>query len=267
MKLAVIIPAYNDVVGVLTALNSLQALAADPAVISWHVQDDASPNVFFPAVIPASIASVQRNEQNVGFAANCNAAARFVIEQYHPDVLFFVNQDVYGVPEWSQGWDSGLLDKTFAFDSWQPHPPSIIGARLLFPDGSIQNLGGSFDTLCQPVHYGLGWQNPNAFPLTHSRYCDWTTGAALAVRTELFMTLNGFDEGYERGYFEDVDFCLRATERGHHIALQTACTLIHRVGSTGGSPYFAQNARRFKAQWVDSGKVKPGTLQPTVRYW
>jgi GT2 family glycosyltransferase len=83
----------------------------------------------------------------------------------------------------------------------------------------------------------------------------------------LFQHLGGFDEGYERAYFEDADLCLRAREAGARIRYQPTCTLLHSVGSTGGSPYFMKNARRFKQTWIDSGKVKAGTLTPTARYW
>lgn len=264
MKLAVVIPAYNHLAEVMTALNSLRAFAVCPDTV-YHVQDDTSPEVFFPAVIPPQIASVARNARNVGFAANCNAGAREAITRYQPDVLFFVNQDVFAVPEWSQGWDAALLN-AFHFDD-DAQRIGIVGARLLFPNGSVQNAGGVFDQFAQPVHRCLGWSNPQIGTPAVSADVEWTTGAALAVQTTLFQHLNGFDERYARGYFEDAAFCVRAKEAGARIRYEPACTLIHKVGTTGGSPNFRQNALRFKRECVDTGKVKPGTLTPTVRYW
>lgn len=271
--LAVVIPSYNHLADILHALNSLRALqhaplqyvgefSSDPVNrVAYHVQDDASPEVNLPLCIPREVATTARNESNVGFAANANAGAWNAIQLYQPDVLFFANQDVYAVAEWSQGWDAALMS-AFADAS-----VGIVGARLLFPNGSIQNAGGEFDQLAQPVHRCLGWTNPRHPECNMRQVVEWTTGAALAIRTDLFVQLGGFDEGYTRGYFEDVDLCLRARELGSKVIYEPACTLIHPVGSTGGSPFFAQNAQRFKARWVDSGKVKAGRLMPTFHYW
>lgn len=263
MKLAVVIPAYNAAADVMTALNSLRAFAVCPET-TYHVQDDCSPSADFRPVIPPSIASVARNERNLGFAGNCNTGARFVIERYQPDAILFCNQDVMAVADWSQGWDAALLD-AFQFDD-ETQRIGIVGARLLFPDGSVQNAGGVFDQFKQPVHRCLGWRNPQMGAPAMADDVAWTTGAALAVQTTLFQHLGGFDERY-RMYWEDVDLCMRAQQAGARIRYEPRCTLIHRVGSTGGSIHFRDGAQRFKRTWVDSGIVKAGTLTPTQRFW
>lgn len=257
-SLAVIIPAYEKVADVLVCLNSLRALASDARVIGWHVQDDGSPSVNFPLVIPREVASCTRNERNLGFAGNCNLGVYDALEHYKPDVLFFVNQDVYATTEWSRGWDTALLS---AFDD---PLVGIVAPRLLFPNGAIQSVGGAFDALAQPVHRCLGWTNPHA--CDDPEDVEWATGAALAVRTNLFMQLGGFDESY-RMYFEDVSLCIRAREAGKLVRYEPRCTLVHTVGSTGGSPHFQASARRFKQEFVDSGRVKPGILQSVARFW
>lgn len=265
MNLAVIIPAYNHAEDVLIALNSLHALRATSKAhkIAFHVQDDASPAGPLSAVVPPLLASVARNPENLGFAGNCNAGAahRLLTLDPTPDVLFFINQDVYAVPEWSDGWEDALMR---GFDD-----PSvgIVGPRLLFPSGEVQSVGGVFDAIAQPAHRCLGWGDPHAAEVETPRLVDWTTGAAIAVRTDLFRELDGFNPAYARGYFEDVDLCLRARERGYSVRVEPACTLIHRPGSSGGSPYFAINARRFYDEWIATGKVKPGTAVPQDRFW
>lgn len=269
MNLCVIIPAYNHLAEVLTCLNSLQGLQAGS--VAYHVQDDCSPDVDFRAVIPRASATVIRNETNLGFGVNCNAAAKAALADFPFDVLLFVNQDVYAVPEWSQGWDAKLLN------GFQDPEVAVVGARLLFPNGSIQSAGGTFDTAAQPIHRCLGWSNPKAEECDQWNMVEWTTGAAFAVLAPVFKELNGFDERYERGYFEDVDYCLRAKDRpvliddenvlAREVLYNPDCTFIHTVGTSGGSPYFTKNALRFKAQWVDSGLIKPGQLRQIARYW
>jgi O-antigen biosynthesis protein len=254
-RLSVVIPAYDDLKGVLMCINSLRAMQVTD--VEWLVQDDASPNVNLMACIPFGYASVERNEQNVGFAANSNRGAA----RATGDVLLFCNQDIQAAYGWSDGWDAALLS-AFA-------DPTVgaVGARLLFPNGGVQSVGGVFDALCQPVHRALGWANVHAPEIATPQEIAWSTGAALAVRRDVWQAVGGFDSVYGRGYFEDVELCLRVRELGFKVWYEPRCTLIHAPGSTGGNPRFVDNARTFRDRWVTSGKVKAGTLVPTFRYW
>ena len=260
MKISVIIPAYNNLPGVLTALNSLRALASDNSQIEYLVQDDASPDVEYAALIPHEIASVQRNPSNVGFAQNCNLAAG----RATGDILLFVNQDVYGVPEHSQGWDVPLRA---CFEDEDHLRVGIVGARLLFPDGRVQSAGGQFDAACQPYHPCLGWSQINHPAVDTARDMPWVTGAVMSVRRWCWDALGGFDTVYQGGYFEDVDLCCKAREKHIRVFYEPAVTFIHSVGSTGGNPRFMTNAATFKQRWVDTKKVNSDVPVIMERFW
>lgn len=253
--ISVIIPAYEKTNEVLTCINSLRAYADNP--YETIVQDDSSPSVNLCAVIPPEVASTERNETNQGFAGNCNRGAT----RAHLPILLFLNQDVFAVEQFSRGWDTAIIR---AFDNPQV---GAVGARLLFPDGAVQSAGGHVDGACQPVHRCLGWRNLNHPDIAEPRDVTWATGAALAVRKDVFERLGGFDTRYERGYWEDCDLCWRIREAGYTIRYEPRATFVHVVGTTGGSPFFVQNARRFKAQWVDTGKVQPEVWGVSARYW
>jgi O-antigen biosynthesis protein len=257
MKLSVIIPAYNNLPGVLVALNSLRALAADNSQIEYIVADDASPDVQYAALVPKEIATVYRNPANVGFGANCNLGAA----RATGDVLFFVNQDVQAVPEFSRGWDAALLA---AFDD---PAVGIVGARLLFPDGRVQSAGGLFDGACQPFHPCLGWSQVNHPDVATGREMPWVTGAAMAVRKWVWQTLGGFDLEYRHGYWEDVDLCCRAREKHIKVLYEPNITLIHSVGSTGGNPMFMKNATVFYRRWVETKRIKPNVPTIYEHFW
>lgn len=256
MNLSVIIPAYERVNDVLACLNSLQALQTTKRV-AYHVQDDASPTVSFSALISPLVASVGRNAQNGGFAFNCNAGAAWATGE----ILFFVNQDVQAVYGWSEGWDAALL---MAFDD---PAVGVVGARLLFPNGSVQSAGGLFDAAGAPFHRCLGYSNPAHREVSQPREVGWVTGAALAVRRSVFESVGGFDVAYERGYFEDTDLGLKVKQAGYKVWYEPGCTLVHAAGSTGGNPQFMHNARLFKTRWVDTGLITPDVPVQKVRYW
>lgn len=258
MKLSIIIPAYNDLAAVLTCLNSLQALASKQSDYEWLVQDDCGPAVFLPAVIPPAVASVERNGTNLGFSGNCNAGAA----RATGDVLLFVNQDVYGTYELSKAWDAPILN-AFAGEG-----VAVVGPKLLFPDGRVQSAGGIFDGKCQPTHRYIGWSNAY-HPAVNTPECvPWVTGAVLAVRRDVWQHLGGFDGAYLRGYFEDVDFCVRAQLAGFKVWYEPRAVLVHQVGTSGGNPeHFMHNARIFKARYVDTGMIAPDEPVIRERFW
>lgn len=255
MKLSVIIPAYEYLTDVLNCLNSLQASATPP--IEFVIQDDASPSVNIPAAVPPYAASVARNEHNLGFAGNCNAGAA----RASGDILLFCNQDVIAHNPLSFGWDKALVA---AFDDPQV---GIVGARLLFPDGKIQSAGGQYDAHLQPYHRCLGYSDTTHWEVNTPEYVQWVTGAALAIRREVFAQVGGFDTAYIGGYFEDVDLCERVKALGFKVWYDPRVTFIHRVGSSGGSPHFMRNARLWRQRWADTRKVKADTSAVLNGWW
>ncbi len=258
MKLSVIIPAYNELASVLTCLNSLQFFQSGTEV-EYLVQDDCSPAYNPYATIRPEMASVERNASNLGFAGNCNAGAA----RAQGEVLFFVNQDVCATNhgELSGGWDATILA------AFEDATVGIVGPRLLHPSGPVQNGGGFFDAKCQPFHRGLGYSDYNYHEVATPGVVSWMTGAALAVRRDLFVQVGGFDVAYVGGYWEDVDLCMQVRSLGFQVWYEPRATLVHAVGSTGGNPRFMQNALLWKRRWVDSGKVKPDVQFVKERFW
>lgn len=252
MNLSVIIPAYDALEDVLHAVVSIRR-TTDEARVEVLVQDDCSPRVNFTEYMPPHIA--QRNPENLGFPGNCNAGAA----RARGDVLMFINQDARAL---RYGWDRILLD-------WFVELPfmGIAGPTLLFPDGRVQSVGGKFDGHCQPYHPLLGAQNAHYGEYALPRRVSWVTGAALAIRRDLWQALGGFDTVYGRGYFEDVDLCVRAQMAGAEVWHLPGVQLQHRVGSTGGNPRYMQNALEFKRRWVDTKKITPDTHHVRERFW
>lgn len=256
-RLSILIPAYNNLAAVCRALVSLQRYASDAVTTEYLVQDDCSPHVDMTVCISPTLASVERSAANLGFAANCNALAA----RAHGEILLFLNHDVYAVENWSQDWNSAIAAQFSRMEV------GIVGARLLFPDGSIQSAGGHFDARGTPFHRCLGYSDPHYHEVNTPCAVDWTTGAALAVRRDVFLEVGGFSLDYPGGYFEDVDLCMKVAQRRYSIQYEPRCTLVHEVGSTGGNTHFTQNALRFKARWVDSGIVQPSVNVIKEVYW
>lgn len=251
MNLSVIIPAYNNLEAALRCMQSV-AQTTNPQRCEILVQDDCSPNVIMPSLLGTVC---QRNATNLGFPGNCNAGAA----RARGDVLLFLNHDVWVT---MRGWDMRLLD----FFELTPDA-AVAGPTLLFPDGRVQSVGGAFDAAGQPYHVALGAQNPDWEPISTPREVSWITGAAFAVRRDVWQQLGGFDTAYTGGYFEDVDFCMKARQAGYTVWHRPNIRMYHGVGSTGGNPHFVQNAMLFKRRWVDTKIVEPGDSVIRERFW
>jgi GT2 family glycosyltransferase len=112
-----------------------------------------------------------------------------------------------------------------------------VGARLWYPDGTLQHGG---------VILGLGGVAGHAFPHIprgHPGYfnrawlqqnCSAVTGACMAVRKTVFEELGGFDEENLSVTFNDIDFCLRLTERGYWVVWTPYTNLIHHESASRG---------------------------------
>lgn len=218
------------------------------------VQDDCSPDLDLREIIGPP-ASVERNERNLGFAANCNAGAR----RSQGDILLFLNQDTKARPDW--------FDPLMAiFDNPKV---GIVGPKLVFPDNgkgdSIQSCGGLYDGGKGPFHRYPGYA-ADYWPVNFAERVSWTTGAALAVRRELFAQAGGYDEGYIRGYFEDVALCEAVKALGYEVWYCPDAVFEHKAGSTGGVPaeVFKANSLRFHRLW--DAVIVPDTPIVHVNY-
>lgn len=205
-----------------------------------------------PGVKPA------RNRTNAGFARNCNLA----VERAQGEYVCFVNQDCLAL---HPGWADAMLDVFLTREN-----VGVVGPKLIFPPergGGIQSCGGLFDGQKGPYHRFLGWRNIEDWRVSTTEPVSWVTGACLMVRREDFVALGGFDwQTYIRGYFEDVDLCMKVRRRLEKTIWYCAeACFRHEVGSSGGNAtHFRQNSVKFHARW--DAHIEPDTQFVYVDY-
>ncbi|WP_298438394.1 glycosyltransferase [Geobacter sp.] len=239
-RVSVIIPLYNKVEYTRQCLEAL-ALNTDQA-LNYEVilVDNASSDgtADYLRTLSGEV-TIVTNLRNLGFARGCNQGGRIARGRY----LVFLNNDTIPHP----GWLDALIRGA------EEDGADIVGAKLLYPNGRVQHAGVAFN------EQSIGYHIFNGFPATapavnRKRLVQCVTAACLLVKRELFAELGGFDEGYVNG-FEDVDFCLRAGERGRRILYTPESVLIHfEETSEGRKSHDEPNVRRFLARW--EGKVR-----------
>ena len=111
--------------------------------------------------------------------------------------------------------------------------PGILGARLIYEDGTVQHDGMRFERspflndLWTNVHPGKGLPADLFDSSLPVQPREAVTGACLLVDKAEYVRLGGLDESYILGDFEDSDFCLRARAAGLSIHVDPAVTLYH----------------------------------------
>jgi GT2 family glycosyltransferase len=126
--------------------------------------------------------------------------------------------------------EAGWLDRMVA-DLEDDETLGMVGALLLFEDGTVQHQGLTFERLPQlgawpfPMHPGKG-RLPSA-PEQPVQLVEAVTGACMVLRTDLARELGGFDEGFAIGDFEDSDLCLRIRSKGLGLAVDHRARLFH----------------------------------------
>jgi len=179
------------------------------------------------------------------YAAANNTAAQLA-EGAHVCLL---NDDVAPL---HQGWLAAMVGHLT-----DPHV-GIVGARLLYPDGSVQHSGIVLrpDGTGEHAHRFLGRNAPGyAGRARLSQEVSAVTGACLLARRDLYERLGGLDESFASA-FNDMDFCLRARAAGWGVVLAAEAELVHHESMTYGRHYAegeqaraAADRARMLARW------------------
>lgn len=170
------------------------------------------------------------NRENRGFAAACNQGASDRRGTYvlflNPDTLLF---------------DDSLTAAVAYMEQPEHASVGICGVRLVNGQGKPVVSSARFPTPGMFVAGSLGLPKiwPAVFPphLTsldecqNTREVDQIIGAFFLVRRTLFHDLGGFDERFFV-YFEEVDFSLRARQRGYRSVLIADAAAVHHGGTS-----------------------------------
>jgi GT2 family glycosyltransferase len=249
VDVSIIIPVFNQLEYTHACLASLQAAQEQPRFEVIVVDDcstDGTPEVI--AQIPGVV--FLRNDSNSGFIASCNTGAKAARGKY----LVFLNNDTLVKP----GWLTALVD-TFR----EERRAGIVGSKLLYPDGRLQEAGGIIWKDASGWNYGKS-DDPGKPEYNYLRDVDYCSAAALMVPKPLFESVGGFDPRYAPGYYEDTDLAFKVRQAGYRVLYQPLSAVIHHEGATGGTDISTGakkhqeiNRSTFAEVWIDELAKRP----------
>ncbi|MFO0347083.1 MAG: glycosyltransferase family 2 protein [Labrys sp. (in: a-proteobacteria)] len=216
---AIIIPIYGDPDTTRACFDSLLPQLPLPGVATVVLVEDASPDDAVVALAEAASASphvtLLRNERNLGFVGSVNRALSTV---QGCDALL-LNADTVVPP----GFIARLADAAYA-------APDIGTVTPLSNNGEIVShpLIGTVNPLPSPEE--IAAIDRRAAQVNAGRLVDIPSGIGfcLYVRHDCLAGIGGrLGEIYHRGYYEDVDLCLTARERGYRNVCATNVFVGH----------------------------------------
>jgi GT2 family glycosyltransferase/glycosyltransferase involved in cell wall biosynthesis len=243
-KVSIIIPVFNQLAVTLGCLKSIydHTHGSDHEVV---VVDDLSEEATSNCLQRVEGLRLLRNTTNQGFLRSSNAGAAAARGEY----LLFLNNDT----EVTSGWLEMLL-RVFEL---RPDA-GLVGAKLLFPDGRLQEAGGIMWRDASGVNYGK-WDNPDKPEYNYLREADYCSGACILVKKALFERLGCFDPIYAPAYYEDTDLAFKVRKAGLKVYYQPFSAVIHHEGVSSGTSlesgvksYQVINQTKFREKWADT---------------
>jgi len=177
------------------------------------------------------------NRTNLGFARASNQGAQAA----QGDLLVFLNNDTIVQPRWLE---------EMAACARQDENIAAVGAKLLYPDDTIQHAGVAFNDQ-KLVHHIYQHYDKDHPAVNKERAFQAVTAACMLIKKDLFFAAGAFDESYRNGY-EDVDLCFTLREQGYKVVYNPRAVVYHLESKTPGRhDYGLENSRIFRDKWLD----------------
>ncbi len=253
-RVSIIIPVYNQYEH---TRGCLQSIAEADTGVPYEVivVDDASNDETEQELARCQGIQVLRNEENAGFIRTCNRGA----DAARGEFLVFLNNDTAVGNRW--------LDHLL--ETFDRHPDAgLVGAKLVYPDGRLQEAGGVVFADASGWNYGR-FEDRNAPEFNYVREVDYCSGACAMIPRELFDQLGQFDLRYVPAYYEDTDLAFAVRQAGKKAYYQPLSVVTHFEGVTSGTDlesgtkkYQTINQAKFLEKWADALEQQPAAGTP-----
>jgi GT2 family glycosyltransferase len=241
-----IIPTLNGHALLRSCINGLEQ-AGYPCMETIIVDNgsDEPATLSYLAALEQKGATVLRLPGPFNYSALNNQA----VKHAKSELLCFLNNDVEMT---DPDWLAMLVQHAVKPDL------GAVGARLLYPDGSIQHAG---------VFTGIGGGAGHAHRFQRADESGYferarlpqrvsaVTAACMVVAKEKFVAVGGFDEERFPVAFNDVDLCLKLNGRGWQSFYEPRATLVHHESKSRGSDRSKDKRARFAGELASLKRV------------
>lgn len=209
--------------------------------------------------------------RNVGFAAGCNLGVGRLAQM---DLIVLLNPDV--------DVRADFLARLAALE-WPAHV-AARGPAVLDERGRLEQSARGFPRARTGLLGRSSWlarAHPSsrllradllADPSAGARAVDWVSGACMIAPAERFDAVGALDERYFM-YWEDADWCLRASRLGYCVLYEPELVVVHHQGASSAERWvtttiaFHRSAFRYWHVNVSRSPISlaAGALALTIR--
>ncbi len=176
------------------------------------------------------------------------------------ELLLFLNNDIEATTE---GWMRALVEHA------QRPEVGAVGARLLYPDRTVQHVG-----VVVGMHAGAAHVLQD-IPEGSPGYLSWAfmtrdvsavTGACLMTRRSAFEQVGGFSADLPIA-FNDIDFCLKLRDKGYLVVFTPLAELVHHESRTRGHTDDEVELPRYISRWKHVLTAGDPYYNPNLSMW
>ncbi|QQG43446.1 MAG: glycosyltransferase family 2 protein [Candidatus Daviesbacteria bacterium] len=180
------------------------------------------------------------SKKNLGFAGGHN----LVLKNIKSDFYLILNPDTQ--------MDENVIDPMVEFMNEYPDC-GIASCKVLNFDGSLQPSGGDLPNFLSVFSWlfnldvlGLSslHRNEDSF-YKRPHPVGWVSGNFMMVKKEVIVKIGPLNEEYFM-YFEDIDYCFKATKNNFKVMINPAVSIKHLSGGSLDQPKFRQWTGEFK---------------------
>lgn len=241
-RFSIIIPAHNKLAFTHFCLCSVIYTCAGLSFEIVLVDDGSTDQTAQIETIVDGLCVV-RHTTAQGFVGACNAGAAAA----HGEFLVFLNNDTETTGRW-------LEEMALPFDIFDE--VGLSGAKLLYPDGRLQEAGGIIWRNGTPWNYG---RDGNAADprYNYTRQVDYMSGAAIMIPRDVWETVGGFSAEFKPAYYEDTDLAFKVAQSGRRVIYTPKSVVVHYEGISNGTSiaegglkrYQEINRKTFETKW------------------
>lgn len=175
---------------------------------------------------------------NWGREFNYSAINNFGVKEAKGEYLLFLNNDIEVV---TLEWLSQMLGYC------QHEDVGAVGARLYYPDDTIQHVGVILGMGGVAGHAFSGLYEEEVYRAKSKFVSDYSavTAACMMVSRKYFDEVGGFDEELAVS-FNDIDLCLKLNKAGKRIVYNPYAILYHHESKSRGSENTPEKQKRFE---------------------
>lgn len=248
-RVSIVIPIHGKWAFTRDCLTALHATESD-IPFEIIVVDDASPDSSRRRLSRISGIRVVPLDKNQGYVGASNAG----IAVARGEFVVFLNNDTRVTPQWLGPLVSRLEDPSIG----------LVGAKLIYPDGSLQDAGGIVFADGNAWNYGKHCL-ASAHDYEYARDADYVSGACTVVRKVTLDALGGgLDPLFAPAYYDDVDLAFGVRSLGMRVVYEPRSVVIHDEGishgideTTGVKRYQLINRDKFVAKWGKELESQP----------